>query len=31
MEPGSTERFSFLMSENDIDHYDARAYALRTE
>lgn len=31
MDPGSTERFSFLMSENDIDQYDARAYALRIE
>ncbi|HJR49311.1 MAG TPA: FxLYD domain-containing protein [Nitrososphaeraceae archaeon] len=28
-EPGSVERFSFLMSVADFDHYDARAYAER--
>ncbi|MDN5847868.1 MAG: FxLYD domain-containing protein [Candidatus Nitrosocosmicus sp.] len=28
-EPGSVERFSFLMSIEDFDHYTARAYAER--
>ena len=28
-EPGSVERFSFLMSIDDFDHYTARAYAER--
>lgn len=28
-EPGSVERFSFLMSVTDFDHYTARAYAER--
>ncbi len=28
-EPGSVERFSFLMSIADFDHYTARAYADR--
>ncbi len=31
MEPGSTAGFSFLMSTEDIDHYDARSYGLRTD
>jgi hypothetical protein len=26
-EPGSVQRFSFLMSTEDFDHYTARAYA----
>lgn len=28
-EPGSVERFSFLMSVEDFDYYTARAYAER--
>ncbi len=31
MEPGSTDVFSFLMSTEDFDRYDARSYGLRTE
>ena len=31
MEPGSTDVFSFLMSTEDFDRFDARSYGLRTE
>ena len=30
-EPGSTERFSFLMSVEEFDHYNATAYAERVQ
>ena len=31
MEPGSTAVFSFLMSTEDFDRFDARSYGLRTD
>ena len=31
MEPGSTDVFSFLMSTEDFDRFDARSYGLRTD
>ena len=31
MEPGSTDVFSFLMSTEDFDRFDARLYGLRTD
>ena len=30
-EPGSTERFSFLMSVEEFDHYNATAYAEKVQ
>ena len=30
-EPGSTERFNFLMSVEEFDHYNATAYAERVQ
>lgn len=31
MEPNSTEVFSFLMSTEEFDHFDAHSYGLRAE
>jgi hypothetical protein len=31
MEPGSTDVFSFLMSTEDFDRFDAHSYGLRTD